>query len=204
MISKRIFIALSISGLVVLGFSGATLAKDDKNPYEPLTKPGPVHKLFKAKLGTWDVVQKVWKQPGQAPEIARGVATRTLKFGGRFLEEVSKLTDAKGQKITTMILHGYNNWSREFETIVYSDFDTAIYTYKGKIDKKTGHLVLIGSWSMYIKDKRMDVGVRSVVKFSPDKEVMTLYFKYPNFPESKAGEITSTRRKAKPKSDQKK
>lgn len=187
-------IVLSLFSLALVASLPLVFAEDEKeNPYAALQKPGAAHKVFEGLVGDWDVVQKVWEQPGAPAKVSKGTMKRALKYGGRFLEDTI-LVKEKNKTVTTIAMHGYNNWSKEFQTTVYHDNDTGMYHYTGNVDKKSGPFVMTGSWSMDMNGQKMVVGVRSVVTRTANKEVMTLYFKYPNVDEHKAGEMTYTRK----------
>lgn len=191
---KKMF-TLSICALLTLAPS--LWAGDEDNPYAKLQKPGDSHEVFKSLAGEWDVIQKVWEQPGQPGKVNKGTMTRSLKFGGRFLEDVI-LVKEKGKVVKTVALHGYSNWSKKYQTTVYHDNDTGMYHYAGRVDK-SGQLVMTSSWSMDTNGQTMKVAVRAVFTRSENKEVMVLYFKYPNVPEHKAAEMIYTRRSSKTK-----
>ncbi|MDF1660301.1 MAG: DUF1579 family protein [Planctomycetota bacterium] len=193
---KKSFV-LSLLSLTLLATLSLAMAQDEKeNPYAALQKPGAAHKVFEGLVGDWDVVQKVWEQPGATAKVSKGSMKRALKYGGRFLQDTI-LVKEKNKTVTTIAMHGYNNWSKEFQTTVYHDNDTGMYHYTGNVDKKSGLFVMTGTWSILMNGKKMVVGVRSVMTRSAKKEVMTLYFKYPNIDEHKAGEMTYTRKATK-------
>jgi hypothetical protein len=94
--------------------------------------PGPSHKAMEAHVGVWDAVSYAY-ETGEKVEAGRGISTRTMILGGRFLQDHLEAT-MMGMPMEGWGLSGYNNLTGEVESTWIDNMGTAIYFSKGKVD----------------------------------------------------------------------
>lgn len=146
--------------------------------YMELAKPGEEHKLLESLVGTWDIVGKMWTQPGTDPMTFTGVTINKMILGGRFL-----LLESKGGEnemyTETYNLAGFDRRHKKYTTIGLDTWGTYYVTAAGTYDEQTKTL------KMYGEDEDPIMGFTQkfdfIVRFiSPDKySYETVFYDFP-------------------------
>ncbi|MBU0984934.1 MAG: DUF1579 domain-containing protein, partial [candidate division Zixibacteria bacterium] len=100
--------------------------------------PGPEHATLEKMAGDWNIVVKLWMQPGVEPMVASGTAHHEMILGGRFLQCTS--TSGEGDMlIETLQIFGFDRRSSMFTVAGYDTWGTYFVNGAGPMhDDKRG------------------------------------------------------------------
>jgi hypothetical protein len=102
-----------------------------------LMTPGEQHARLADRAGDWKAVVTIWNEPGGAPTTIDGVSTKTMVFGGRYLEE-EFTGQFMGRPFRGRGIYGFDNATREYVAIWYDNMGTGIHLSNGQDDGKGG------------------------------------------------------------------
>ena len=108
--------------------------------------PGAPHKTLQGMTGKWKYTSKFWHKPDSKPEETSGTSTMKMVMGGRFLEH--KTTGkVMGQPFEGLGFTGYNNMTKNYETVWLDNMSTGMMRGKGSFDTETQTLKDSGEFS---------------------------------------------------------
>jgi hypothetical protein len=172
--------------------------KGEEKPADPmeewakLAAPGPQHKWLAEEVGDWNIEGKMWMEPGKDPMPFKATSKITM-FQDRYLHEEYTGEGEMGMKGFGMF--GYDNSNKEFQGLWTSNMEVSMHVMSGQLDEKTQTMTLVGEW---IEKGMGGMKVKSKVvsqRKSKDEALVTVYSAYGDAPETKAIEMTYTRKK---------
>jgi hypothetical protein len=180
--------------------AGVAMAKDPApsaeqqalmEAYMRAATPGPQHASLAKMAGEFTLTVKSYHEPGAAPEVSTGTASRKLILGGRYLEEVVKGT-MMGQPFEGRGISGYDNVSGEWWGTWIDTMSTGIMISRGEWDDAAG----VGSFTGEFNDAvtgKVQTSRMTSRRLPNGDEVMEMYMPTPDG-EVKAMEILYKRR----------
>lgn len=146
---------------------------------------GPEHESIARFAGTWRAQVKLWMDPNADPQVSTGTMTNTMVLGERFLQhdyqDDAGMFAGKG-------FWGYNTTDGRYEGLWIDTMCTFFQLERGQHDAATDTYNMEGSMTDPMSGQPLQK--RSVIKrVSNDEHTMTMYFKRPQGPETKAMEI---------------
>lgn len=154
--------------------------------------PGEHHSFLASLEGDWTYTSTMWMDPTQPPMSSTGTSSKTMLFGGRYLQE-----EVTGD-IMGMTFHGrgttaFDNTSGEFIGTWIDDLGSGIAIARGQRDGKT--ITMHGEFVDPMSKQAMRV--RQVTRVvDADHHVFEYFMTVPGAPEFKSMEITYTRKGA--------
>ncbi len=134
-------LTVTVLSLVVL--SSGAMAKekakhDHKAPdpqammelYKQVATPGEPHKLLATLVGSWTTHSKDWMEPGKPPVESDGTVEMTMLLDGRFLHQDFH-GDMMGQPYHGIGTTGYDNVTKQYETLWIDTMGTGLFHMKG-------------------------------------------------------------------------
>lgn len=174
----------------------ATLTPEQQKRMESWVKsmtPGAPHKWLAARAGRFDFAGKFWMEPGAPPQVAKGVAERTLALGGRVLQE--KLTSTlMGLPLDGLGLAGFDNVTGQFWSTWNDSLSTGQRVAGGRCDEALHSCVWRGSYPNPDTGKAQPVRLELTLD-GPDREVVTAFEPAADGKETRTLELIYTRRK---------
>jgi hypothetical protein len=176
----------------LLSFSTA-IAADTKKEMTPeqqemmkkfmeYSTPGEQHKMLATYAGNWTYTQKMWEKPDSKPEESTGKSTMRMILDGKWLEQTIDGT-AMGMPFKGLGYTGYNNVTKQYETIFLDSMGTGSMHGLGSYDAKTKTLKDQGEYTCPLSaDKKREY--RSEWKFN-DKNTMTFVMYGPGVKDEK-------------------
>lgn len=157
--------------------------------YLELAKPGPAHAKLAEMAGDWDYVMRSYEDPEHPMEIT-GTAAMSMVMGGRYLKQETEGM-MMGSPFTGVGVTGYNNITKEYESIWYDNMGTGIMKSVGGAE---GDVIVMHS--EYVDPMtRRSMQVKTVMEMlGPDEHRFTWY-NVDGDSEVKAFDITYTRHK---------
>jgi hypothetical protein len=155
-----------------------------------LTLPGDGHKFFAPLLGKWRGKMKVWNYatPSMPPMESDAESESKLILGGRFLlEEASG--SFMGMQMQRMSVLGYDNITKQYTQIFYSNMDAATNIATGTLDANGKVLTLHGEFNVPAGKEAF----KNVVRVDGDTHSFESYRIMPDGTERKAVEQIMTR-----------
>lgn len=154
--------------------------------------PGAPHKFLEKQVGEWDVVSKMWEEPGKEPMVTKGPAVGKMLMGGRYLKMTYKGT-MMGMPFEGVGISAYDNHLKKYLSIWMDNMGTGIMFSKGTLDK-TGKIL-----TEYAEIDNIFTGAKEKVKsvttcITDDKFVMEMFMVSPKG-EFKNLEVTHIRKK---------
>jgi hypothetical protein len=92
--------------------------------------PGEHHAHLAKFAGDWDVKSKMWMEEGAPPMESTAVVTAKMEMGGRFLY-IHYNGDMMGQPFKGVSMMGYNNNSKQHESVWVDNMSTGIWYSTG-------------------------------------------------------------------------
>lgn len=165
--------------------------------------PGPNHEHMKVFEGSWSAKIRHWEMGADAPMDSTGEMTTIWIHGGRYLRSEysgSMKWEPEGDDVpfTGTSLQGFNNITKEYESVWIDSVGTGIHMTKGTFDPASRTFTHKGEMLMPMPEGgSMTIPSRDVTKIvSNDVYVMTMYHDMgEDIGEYKAMEITFTRKK---------
>lgn len=99
--------------------------------------PGQPHARLADRAGEWTAVVTIWQEPGAEPITVKGVSTKTMIMGGRFLQEEFS-GEFMGGPFRGVGIAGYDNVTGEYVSIWYDNTSTGIHQSTGRDNGKGG------------------------------------------------------------------
>ena len=156
-----------------------------------LMLPGEGHTIFATMTGKWTTRMKIWNAaaPEQPPQESTGQSESKLILGGRFL-----LEDATGSMMRMpmqrLSILGYDNLTKEYTLVFYSNFGTATDLAVGTFDQEGKALILRGVFN----EPAGKTPFKNVLRMeSDDVHTFESYKVLPNGTELKVIEQVNTR-----------
>ena len=134
---ERVLVLLVLGALAMLSqvLGAEAQANAKMEAWARAMAPGEPHTALAELAGDWRYVVTFWEEPGTPPATYKGLATKTMILGGRFLqEEISgEPTDHpfKGFGIT-----GYDNVTKQYVGMWLDNHNTGISSSTGQRDSK--------------------------------------------------------------------
>lgn len=100
---------------------------------EKLAKPGPEHKVLESFLGHWTSKVSMQPDPSKPAQESVGSADGKMVLGGRFVQVNHKGT-MMGQPFEGMMLAGFDNVPKRYESDWVDTMGTGIIHYMGTYD----------------------------------------------------------------------
>lgn len=147
--------------------TAALTAEQVEEAWKLAGSPGKEHKLLESLVGDWDGAVKFWTSPMSQAEVSKSKSHNTMELGSRFVKEEYQGV-AGGRPFTGMGLVGFNNISREFESIWIDSMSTAMMLSSGTYDPLTRTLNFKGEYTDPVSGKRNTT--RSVETFLNDHQ----------------------------------
>ena len=156
--------------------------------YLELAKPGEAHAKLAEMAGDWNYVMLSYEDPEHPMEIT-GTATMNMVMDGRYLRQETEGM-MMGSPFTGVGVTGYNNITKEYESIWYDNMGTGIMKSVGHAE---GDVVVMHSeYVDPMTHKSMDV--KTVSKIVNKDEQTFTWYNVDGETEVKAFEITYTRK----------
>lgn len=123
--------------LAILVYTGAALAQQTHNEYEPPNAPGSGQKLLAEFTGNWDVVKTFFPATG-TPIVTKGTCKQYMIQDGKFLESDFTFVESDGTKSTGTGISGFDSKTNRFTTVWFDSRQTtmSIRTSDGTFDGK--------------------------------------------------------------------
>ncbi len=99
--------------------------------WEAMNRPGEHQEHLKSMVGTWDVVNTMWMEPGAEPMVSKGVAVNRMIMDGRYLEGEYE-GEWEGEKFTGKGLTGYDNMTGKYINVWADSMSTGLMTSEGE------------------------------------------------------------------------
>ena len=112
--------------------------------------PGEQHKMLASYAGDWTYTSKLWQTPKAKPLESSGTAKFDMILDGRWLRHEFK-GEAMGTPFTGLGFIGYNNGTKEFESIFMDTMGTGSMRASGSYDKSKKTLTETGQYYCPIK-----------------------------------------------------
>lgn len=103
-----------------------------------LVQPGKFHERLEYFVGEWTYEQKI-HQMGPAPMVTKGTSKASWLLPNRYIETEWE-GSMGGMPVTGFTVMGYDNFRREYVTMLGSSMDTTLYRVSGYIDV-TGRVI---------------------------------------------------------------
>ncbi len=160
--------------------------------YAKLAAPGEPHEELARFDGEWDVVSKFWMAPGQEPMASTGASKNKMILGGRYSLQKYEST-FMGKPFNGLGITGYDNVTKEYQSVWMDDMSTAIMFGTGKeLEDGSVEIVMKYTDPMDGKDKAM----RSVSRWLEDgSTVFEMFGPGPDGKEYKTMEMVYSQKK---------
>lgn len=143
-------------------------------------RPGEHHEVLGRMVGEWEVVVRMYDEPGAEPETTRGTSVTRWVMDGRFVEEELE-TDFMGAPFHGRGLTGYNNVTGAYEATWIDNVSTRIGRYEGTMDDE-GRLVFFSEVVSPVTGERVES--RAVAEFLSDDEMV-----FRSYEDRESGEV---------------
>jgi hypothetical protein len=154
--------------------------------------PGEGHKFLEKHVGEWDVISKMWEQPGKEPTITKGPGVGKMFLGGRYLKMKYKGT-MMGMPFEGLAIYAYDNHAKKYLEVWVDNMGTGIMFSKGTLDKTGTVLTVFGEVDNIFTGEKEKV--KSVTTFiNADKFLMEMFMVGPKG-EFRSLEVTHVRKK---------
>jgi hypothetical protein len=158
------------------------------------TSPSEHHKHLEKYVGKWNATVRMWMDPAAPPAESPGTAEYTMMLGGRWVMQSFHGT-MMGMPFEGLGLTGYDNFREEYVGTWMDNISTAGMKITGKLDPKTGELLMTGPMDEPMTGER-DKTFKAIEKWlGPDSFMFSAYDNIPGKGEVKVMEITYTRMK---------
>lgn len=158
--------------------------------YEEKNRTGEHHKWIEKSAGTWDVEMKFWMDPTGDPIESEGTEKNQMMFDGRYLKSEFS-GDWMGEPFHGFSLMGYNNAESRYESTWIDNSGTAILFTTG--ERRGDTLVFEGESKDPVTEQMMKFR-HELTLDGPNKRTFTGWHAMGDGPETKAMEITYTKR----------
>jgi hypothetical protein len=142
--------------------------------------------------GEFSLTVKSYHEPGAAPEVSTGTATRKLILGGRYLDEAVQAT-MMGQQFEGRGVSGYDNVSGEWWGTWIDSMSTGVMVSHGEWDEAAGVGSFTGTYNDAVTGK-VKTSRMTTRRLPNGDEVMEMYMMTPDG-EAKAMEILYKRQR---------
>lgn len=160
---------------------------------EALGAPGAAHKLLEPLVGEWTAEVQCWMTPGGPPTPSKGTAKTEWAMKGRFIKEEFK-GEMLGQPFVGMMLTGYDNHKKQYNTIWVDDMSTAMLKSEGTADADGKVITFLTKMDCPMTGEK-DMPIRQVMRIiSADKHVFEMHETRAGKEERMTMEITYTRK----------
>lgn len=176
------FIAALLS---IFAFSFTAMGADPKAPQDPkmaemmqkmtaAATPGDQHKMLAGYVGDFNYTSKGWEKAGGTPHESKGKSKFTMILGGRWLQQ-EVTGEMMGMPFNGLGFVGYNNMTKQYETVWFDSMGTGHMEGKGTYNASTKTMTDKGEYSCPMKDGEMR-SYRGEWKFvDKNKLVYTMY-----------------------------
>ena len=155
-----------------------------------LMQPGPEHSQLAKWVGTWDVAFTHSMKAGEPVKQAKGTATITSVYGGRFIrEEVS--SDLDGKQFDGTGTTGYDRAAKHFVNTWYDNMGTGICYLTGTPTRESGEITYRGT--MRCPTQAGEMQLRHILSWDSDDRFTLTMFNSSDGKERKAMELVYTR-----------
>lgn len=163
---------------------------------EAAMTPGPMHQWLAGRAGEWDMSIEGMDPMDTTKTIKeKGTTVSKVIYGGRFVMSEVKGT-MMGQPFEGMEIMGYNNMTKQFESVWFDSMATAIMKTAGTYNEGTKTMTCSGECNDPMTGAPMQV--RNVMKIiDDDRHTFEMYATMSGQPEMKMMTINYTRKGAK-------
>jgi len=143
---------MKISTLFILALTlvqSPVFAADDAkmmDKFKEYSTPSEGHKKLQQMAGKWTYTSKMWMTADAKPEESTGTSTMKMIFGGRYLEQEVK-QKSHGSNYDGMGLIGFNNLTKNYQTVWIDNMGTGIMEGTGSFDEATQTLTDNGKFT---------------------------------------------------------
>lgn len=190
---------------LALGLAAASVAQDSHKGHQdhmdtgamqefelpPECLPNENHERLNHFVGTWNVTNRMWMEPGAEPMESTASTNVKWVLDGRFLMEEYK-GDMMGTPFTGLGISGFDNHEGKYTSLWMDSMGTAVMKSTGSVDSSGKVFTYHGSyWDPWSK---MDTNCKFVLKITgKDSHTFTMYVLMPDGSEFKTMEMTYTR-----------
>jgi hypothetical protein len=135
--------------------------------------PGDSHIIFTRMTGKWTNTMKIWSSasPTAPPMESTGQSESKLILGGRFVQEEA-IGSVMGMPMQRMSILGYDNLTKAYTLIFYSNMETATNIATGKLEVDGKTLTLRGEF----QEPQGKYGFKNIVRMeSEDVHIFESY-----------------------------
>lgn len=193
-------IKVSLTALLVLSFTVAAFAADEKKPamdaamMEAMMKagtPGEAHKALDVFAGSWTTKVTSWMAPGADPMVMEGTSENKWVMGGRYLEQRFS-SNFMGMPFEGLGYTGYDNVKKQYWGTWMDNMSTAMMMSTGTGDGKSWTFKGSMPDPMTGKDAAMD---EKITVLDADHHTMEMWSPGPDGKMFKSMEIAYSRKK---------
>ena len=171
-------------------YAAAQTAEEQQAWMEYMT-PGKVHEMIAKSDGDWTEEITFWMEPGGQPTKTSCKTTNKMIMGGRY--QYSTVSgDMMGMPFEGIILLGYDNGKKIFQSIWIDNFGTGIMNMEGTYDEATNTINLKGKGYDPLTGKDLDM--RQVYKVIDNNNHLIEMYCTKDGTEYKNMEMTMTRK----------
>jgi hypothetical protein len=98
--------------------------------YQKAGTPGDPHKALARLEGSWETRSRGWMEPGKPPVESRGTCEQKMVLDGHFLQQ-TYTGDMMGMPYTGLCLLGYDNHTKQYQSIWVDTMSTGLYFFEG-------------------------------------------------------------------------
>ncbi len=146
--------------------------------------PGDHHAKMAEMVGTWDVVGRMYTDPGQPPMVSKGKSVFRLVLGGRYLEQKYE-SEFMGTPMVGLGYSGFDNYAGKHVSFWIDNFSTGMMLTEGTCTDSCSVITESGTYPDILTGgtKKYTMVLR---KTSDNERLMEMY------EENEAGEKTRT------------
>ncbi len=192
----RVSAIITAAVFLALPLSAADDAKSHPPAMDPaameMMKPGPEHQALAKRVGTWDVVVKMWMQPDAPAQESKGTTKSTMILDGRYLQDDFTGT-FMGQPFKGMGITGFDRMEKQYHTTWIDSMSTTMMQMSGTSDDNGKTVTSTGEMLCPMNKER--IAFRQVEKRTSDDAFTVEMYNTVNGKESKSMELSYTRAK---------
>jgi hypothetical protein len=131
-LASVLFIA-AVAALVALPSRGGAPDEAQMQAWAKAMTPGAPHAELAEQAGEWRMAGTMWGEKGAPPVTFKGLATKTMVLGGRFLQE-EVTGDFMDHVFHGLGLTGYDNVTKQYVGVWLDNMATGLPYFTGQAD----------------------------------------------------------------------